>query len=347
MSGFKPKAYTKYHPIIGYVYCENASVSIPHERGSYKVVTNSDGIRSNKTYSKRNESNSFRILLFGDSFTAADSVKNEERFSDLLEEKMKNVEIINFGLSGTGTDQQFLLLREMGLQYDFDMVLLCPLLENIRRNCARYRVAVDRDSEERVLVPKPFFKKNNENLSLFNVPVPKTRPRVSEADREMLAETDWGGEINTYFVREGINQFLPFLKPFFLKILSFFGVSFHRDYLSPDSSGWQLMAAIICEFKRVIGTRPLVVCPLPYYLQIEGYECPSIYFNRFRSLEEVGGVFILDIFRHFASLTNEQKRSCRWKRDIHYTPFAHAVVAKGLCFELEKLNLIPKECFPL
>ena len=50
------------------------------------------------------------ILRFGDSYTAADGVSNKKRYSDVLMQMLPNTEIYNFGMPGTGTDQQYFIL---------------------------------------------------------------------------------------------------------------------------------------------------------------------------------------------------------------------------------------------
>ena len=199
------KPLTKYHHVIGYTYVDRADVVVPHERGRYRIVTNSDGLRSDREYTPEKNPVTYRILLFGASFTAAARVSNTDRYSDLLEKEMKNTEVINFGLPGSGTDQQLLMFREKGLKYEFDLILICPLLENIRRNLSRYRITIDRESGREVLVPKPYFELVNDRLELSHVPVSQERPRIDQATKEMLSKTDFGGERRTYFLRSLIN----------------------------------------------------------------------------------------------------------------------------------------------
>jgi hypothetical protein len=121
----------------------------------------------------------------------------------------------------------------------------------------------------------------------------------------------------------------------------------HPEYWDQSSSDWILMASLIREFKKSIGTRMLVVCPLPYYVQIEGYEAFDVYLARFQSLDNGVDLRVVNIFPYFELLTEGQKRKCRWKEDIHFTPFAHEVVAGGLYQELKKLTVVPKQFFKL
>ncbi len=73
----------------------------------------------------------FRILVLGDSFTAALQVSREKRFSTIVGMSLagtlapgKEVEVINAGTDGYGTVQQVLLFRERARLYEPDVVLL-------------------------------------------------------------------------------------------------------------------------------------------------------------------------------------------------------------------------------
>ena len=102
----------EYHETIGYRFIPQLSARIPHEGGGYLVRTNSAGFRCDRELTKEKPPEVFRVLLFGDSFTAGDGVSNQYRYGDLLERQFPGLHVLNFGLSGTGTDQQYLIFRE-------------------------------------------------------------------------------------------------------------------------------------------------------------------------------------------------------------------------------------------
>ena len=89
---------------------------------------------------KKKPEGKYRIILFGDSFTAGDAVSNQQRYGDMLEQRFPALQVLNFGLSGTGTDQQYLVFQEYAKDIDYDLLMICPLVENIRRVAARYRL---------------------------------------------------------------------------------------------------------------------------------------------------------------------------------------------------------------
>jgi hypothetical protein len=99
--------------------------------GESDVRINSDGLRD-REHSKAKPADTVRIALLGDSFTEAMHVQMEQTFWSLLERKLsecnafpgKHVEVINFGVSGYGTAQELMTLRQKVWDYSPDIVML-------------------------------------------------------------------------------------------------------------------------------------------------------------------------------------------------------------------------------
>lgn len=102
----------EYHPIFGKRFIAGIKARIEHEGGGYLIRANGAGFRSDREYQRQKDPNTFRVLVFGDSFDAGDGVPNKARFTDVLETLIGGAEVYNFGLSGTGTDQQYFIWRD-------------------------------------------------------------------------------------------------------------------------------------------------------------------------------------------------------------------------------------------
>ena len=87
--------------------------------------TNSKGLHDVEHEYKR-DPGVFRILVLGDSFMEAYSVPLEESLTRRLSAALadRRVEVINLGVGGYGTLQELIYLREEGLKYHPDLVLL-------------------------------------------------------------------------------------------------------------------------------------------------------------------------------------------------------------------------------
>ena len=106
------------------------------EGGAY-VRINSDGLRD-REHALAKPEGSFRIALVGDSYCEALPVSLEEAFWSVMGKKLeecrafsgKKIEVINFGVSGYGTAQELLTLREKVWKYSPDLVLLAVTTNN-------------------------------------------------------------------------------------------------------------------------------------------------------------------------------------------------------------------------
>jgi hypothetical protein len=107
------------------------------KEGEAYVTINRDGLRD-REHSKTKPSNTIRVAVLGDSFTEALQVPFENSFCAVLEQKLrecpahagKEVEVINFGVSGYGTAQELITLRDQVWQYSPDIVLLAFTTNN-------------------------------------------------------------------------------------------------------------------------------------------------------------------------------------------------------------------------
>jgi len=73
-----------------------------------------------------------RILFLGDSFTYGYDADVNERFSDLLQKELPQYGIVNAGVSGYGTDQEFLLMKRLWNHVNPKYVVLTFCVDNDR-----------------------------------------------------------------------------------------------------------------------------------------------------------------------------------------------------------------------
>ncbi|HZE62333.1 MAG TPA: SGNH/GDSL hydrolase family protein [Pyrinomonadaceae bacterium] len=115
----------------------------PSAQGLYRkegrsfVRINSDGLRDQE-HSITKPPNTLRIALIGDSYAEALAVPLEQAFWSVMKTKLdecdaasgKGIEIINFGVSGYGTAQELLTLREKVWKYSPDVVMVAVTTNN-------------------------------------------------------------------------------------------------------------------------------------------------------------------------------------------------------------------------
>jgi carbamoyltransferase len=312
----------QYHPTIGYHFIPGLRARIEAEDGGYLVRVNETGFRCEHEFVRQKSPGKFRALLFGDSMTAGEMVSNKDRYSDQLERLLPSLEVYNFGLPGTGTDQQYLIYRDIGAQFEHDLLLIGVFVENIRRVVARYRPAADRDGREWIQ-PKPYFTlRSDGELELHQVPVPKdpiAPDQLAEAEQEHV---DTYGKfprvrraIHALGMRE-LAQRLTKYQPL-------------PNYESASDPSWILLKAILTQWIQTAKV-PVVVCPIPMDQYIEQTSSPEGYQARFRELEPLPRTIVHDPLPDFWKFPVEERRRFRFKHDRHLTPGGHRVLAESL-----------------
>jgi hypothetical protein len=117
-------------PDIGWIVRPNRAAD-----GDY---TNAQGIRTSPDhfYAVDPPDGKIRIETFGDSYVYCLQVKNGETWQDYIEQMRSDVQFLNFGLPGGGTDQAFLRWKRDGRRFKSDIVILGIWPDNILRNLA-------------------------------------------------------------------------------------------------------------------------------------------------------------------------------------------------------------------
>jgi hypothetical protein len=107
------------------------------------------------------------LLFIGDSFVWGVDAEVDERFTDLLRSRIPGINIVNAGVSGYGTDQEFLLLQRIWSTIRPQLVVLIFCADNDR---------VDNSLNVRYdFYRKPYFATAADGaLQLRGQPVPKS-----------------------------------------------------------------------------------------------------------------------------------------------------------------------------
>ena len=311
----------EYHPTIGYRYVPNLKARVRHEGGGYLIQVNSDGFRSDRPFTKDTTPGSRRVLVFGDSFTAGDGVANNLRYTELLENLLPSTEIYNYGLSSTGTDQQYLAWRDFARDVRHDILVIAVFVENIRRVVARYRPHGDADGRSR-LYAKPYFSLNNDQLDLHNIPVPVSPIEPADLSPLEQAAVDNGGPfpflrslVNTIGAKDTVQK-LSRYQPL-------------PAYNSRDNPGWKLMSAILTRWAAEHGGT-VILMPLPLPQHIDEVCDPRPYQCRFAELADHAGFVLHDPLPDLLRYPKCVRRGFRWETDIHFTPQGHQALAASL-----------------
>ena len=114
---------TQYHTVDGF---------------SVRVHQNSLGLRSSTETALKNDGTRHRVIVLGDSYVWGFGAEQEDIFTEPSTHGRDDLELINLGVSGYGTDQELLLYRRLGKKIEADeVVLVFTTYNDISNNMSR------------------------------------------------------------------------------------------------------------------------------------------------------------------------------------------------------------------
>jgi hypothetical protein len=125
------------------------------------VSTNADGLRGSEPVARARIAGRTRIAVFGCSQTFGAEVNDGETYPAQLQSMLSNVEVLNFGVHGFGTDQMLLRYERDGVPFRPDLVILGFAYYHLERNVESFR-----------FFAKPRFVSTRGGLALVGEPVP-------------------------------------------------------------------------------------------------------------------------------------------------------------------------------
>jgi lysophospholipase L1-like esterase len=149
----------RYDPTLGWFPAPNTTrsftgtrpITLHHNRRGFRGP---DPVLSDKP----------RVVVLGDSFTWGYDVEEPDRFTEKIQARHPEWAVYNLGVSGYGTDQEYLLLQREFAFYQPQLVLLIVCVANDTE---------DNSWSARYGYFKPWFANAGGQLTLHGVPVPK------------------------------------------------------------------------------------------------------------------------------------------------------------------------------
>jgi hypothetical protein len=191
--------YDEYSPTRGWAVKPSLNNTTPFGEGKF-VNTNSKGLRGKTEYGYARVPGKKRILVLGDSFTFGTEVSDEETFSHYLESDLPDTEVLNLGVQGYGQDQMLIYLKDEGIKYHPDIVVLGFVFVDAYRNLWNF-----------FAFAKPKFDLTSDGLKLTNVPVPTPeqvlarepcRSRAVDLGTILREKINWASGVNERKARE-------------------------------------------------------------------------------------------------------------------------------------------------
>ncbi len=164
-----------YDAYYGWEFCRVSVGRVVTQDYNHLVKTDSKGQR----YFGDIDPKKKNIVVLGDSFTSNLGIeKTSDVFTEILERRLRNYNVINLGVNGYGTTQEYLKWKRLGIKYNPDIVILMFYVRN--------------DFYDNVGLldwirgyERPLFIRKEGELILTNIPVPR-KPDPSVSIRKML-----------------------------------------------------------------------------------------------------------------------------------------------------------------
>ena len=244
-------------------WCIGASGISRNDDGSVLYTSNAQGLRApaDRVYADQPPAGRVRVLTVGDSFTHCDDVPDDATWQVALEAARPELEVVNLGVPGYGTDQALLRWRRDGRRFQSQLVLLGIWPENMCRNLNMIRYYLVPSEGYR---DKPRLLDAGGTLRTLNSPVMSLDELVATLTEPeahpLLADERW------YLPDESRPTALQSLRSVRIaeSLVALWGRKQARErmYSGEDRSAIEITAAIAEAFAREVreaGSTPLVV----------------------------------------------------------------------------------------
>lgn len=301
--------------------------------GRYEA--NAQGARApaSRSYAPAPPPGVFRILTVGDSFTHGDQVAFADTWQQELERLRGDLEVVNFGVGGYGTDQAVLRWERDGSALRADLVVLGIWPENIARNLSVVRYFLQPAGG---FLAKPRFVLEDGTLALVNSPV-----LAGEALVEALSAPERAPALaHDFWARPGSLTPRPWHRLRLARVVATLvelqqrRALRQRLYTGEVPEGIALTVAIAERFRDAVersGARPVVVLiPMRELLDLHAEEggFPLVAALRAQGLD------VVDLGPPMARAVREAGIGCCYLADGHLSPEGNRRVAAWLAEEL-------------
>lgn len=166
--------HTQYHELLGWVNKPNFTDKGVLCGKVYSRTINGQGFRDTKEYTIEKTPGKKRVLVLGDSFMFGEEQNDGALYPTYLQDLLgSKYEVYNFGVSGYGTDQEYILL-EKNIAYKPDMVIVGFFQNDV------FNVLSNKIGEDESRGSKPAFRITKDNKAVLSgcCPVPRAPPSV-------------------------------------------------------------------------------------------------------------------------------------------------------------------------
>jgi len=283
----------------------------------------SNGIRD-KEISLSKTGDEFRIVALGESNVFGQGIDYGKRFTEVIEQELSNVEVVNMAVWGFGMDQAFLQLKRDGFKYEPDLVILF-IIEDFLKRCKDFsndcgykpRFILSEDKSKLILQDINYFESNfgNQNISDTNNSSEEGSKKYSFLWKSKLLTL-----IHYYRKRKMIDGELKEQDRAYWKIIldePFEKRRIEQDYYKQDFR--KLIFLLLSKYKEICNAHKA------NFLLVNMDTCKIDYITDFCQDLDIFYLDLSDILTRVSKFA-----SLRFDIDPHYNEFAHKVIGEHL-----------------
>ena len=337
---FEPNRVLCYDPVMGRSYCPETKGYLTENKVKMHIEVNADGLLG-KAYPVNRFSGKYRIALLGDSFTSGEAVNPESKFAGVWEKNLSNkiptgVEVINFGVGGTGTWQQLQMWHIKARKYKPDLTILafcwCNDIENNIDKFQSGGMSPLLDEYEVKWYKRLQAKRKNFNKWLWNnsglYQFTRTRYNHLEHYFKRIFLPDYMKTVSYYEKKQS--------RPLYTKDTA----SIFDDLLFFDSEGWDVTRKLIVKLKQEVGKNGGELAVIHFGGLSQYRNFPALPLKNFDAFLESEGISYFNNFDLFLKIDDKFLNKNFIPNDGHFNKIGHRHFAE---FSMDFLfNLINK-----
>ena len=358
------------HPVFGWVLEPGASYINQMPEAGVQVAYNSKGFRDVE-HSFKNRHGAFRILVLGDSFMEAYSVELNDAFHKRIEQflvkKGIDVEVINLGVGGYGTLQEYLVFHEVGQLYKPNLVLIGFYIGNDVSNNSIELESKINSSDPLKVASRPFLDLADSTgwrTTVVDYEGAQARYAAAKLRQNSFLGKLIGQSALLQTLKKALNRFVIRLEksresqndqrerhlavsgvyycqepPEYTKAWDITKQILARIKQDAQSIGSELLVFSVPGFHEVkVGAMEKLIKDAPNHAAPRLEEPPA--YERLRTILKELDIEYVDLIPDFSNVMQNGDTNLFWRSDKHWNPEGHALAAKLVgSFLLEK-NLL-------
>jgi len=328
----------------GWSHAPGAQYSKVTEGERIPITINSFGLRD-REFEYTKDAGTFRVLVLGDSFMEALQVATESTFAKQLEARLASsnagefsqIEVLNSGVSGFGTDNELLYFKAEGSGFGADLVLTALYVGNDIRNNWHELEIIDAGRHR-----KPYFTIEQGKLTL------NANPNDVSGRFSTKAKIFLNRNSRLYAFARRLRDALSARARIAEQGMPLDWQIFATERPPSWGHAWQVTDKILLQLKDEVerSGASLLVMVIPTMFQVHDdywtapggdqawdLEMPNLMLHRILEKHDIDYV---DLLPHFRANAAEDRKQLYLQNDAHWNESGHRIAADVVAAHLQE-----------